>query len=64
MHHIFTSHGFSSFFERLTHRLWTDVIGVPQFHQFAGQQAKSPTPPSRGWLAARQRDQVRLLFAI
>ena len=64
MHHIFTNHGFSSFFERLPHRLRTDVIGVPQFHQPAGQQTDGPPPPPGGWLAARQGDQVRFLFAI
>jgi hypothetical protein len=64
MHHIFTNHGFSSFFERLPHRLRTDVLGVPQFHQLAGQQTNGPTPSSRRRLAARQRDQVSLLFAV
>jgi hypothetical protein len=64
MHPIFTNHGFSSFFERLPHRLRTDVIGVPQFHQLAGQQTNGPTPPARRRLAARQRDQVSLLFAV
>jgi len=64
MHHLFTNHGFSSFFERLPHGLRTDAIGVPQFHQFAGQQTKGPTTPPGRWLAARQCDQVSLLFAI
>src|SRR5260370_39045582 len=64
MYHIFTNHGFSSFFERLPDRLRTDVLGVPQFHQPAAQQTDGPPPPPGGWLAARQCDQVRLLFAI
>src|SRR4051812_36750731 len=64
MHHIFTNHGFNSFFERLPHRLRTDVIGVPQFHQLAGQQTNGPTTPPGRWLAACQRDQVSLLFAV
>src|ERR1700730_3507363 len=64
MHHLFTNHGFNSFFERLPHRLRTDVIGVPQFYQRAGQQTNGPTTPSGGRLAARQRDQLSLLVAI
>jgi len=64
MHHIFTSHGFSSFFECLPDRLRRDVLGVPQFHQPASQQTDGPAPPPGGWLAARQGDQVRFLFAI
>jgi hypothetical protein len=64
MHHIFTSHGLSSFFERLPHRLRTNAIGVFQFDHFLGQQANGPTPSSGGRLATGQGDQVSLLFAI
>jgi hypothetical protein len=64
MHHIFTSHGFSSFFERLPHGLRTDAVGVPQFDQFAGQQTNGPTTSSRGRLAACQRNQVGFLLTI
>src|SRR5205807_676541 len=64
IHHIFTNHGFSSFFERLPHGLGTDTIRVPQFDHFAGQQTQGPAPSSRRWLAAGQRDQVGLLLTI
>jgi hypothetical protein len=64
MHHIFTSHGFSSFFERLPHGLWTGAVGVLQFDQLLGQQANGPTPSPGGRLATGQGDQVGLLFAI
>jgi hypothetical protein len=64
MHHIFTSHGLSSFFERLPHGLRTDAISVFQFDHFLGQQANGPTPSSGGRLATGQGDQVSLLVAI
>jgi hypothetical protein len=64
MHHIFTSHGLSSFFERLPHGFRTDALSVLQFDHFRGQQANGPPPSSGGRLATGQGDQVRLLFAI
>src|SRR5947208_2728335 len=64
MHHIFTSHGLSSFFERLPHSLRTDAIAVLQLHELLGEQANGPAAPSGGRLATGQGDQVSLLFAI
>src|SRR3954453_1469535 len=64
MHHIFTSHGLSSFFERLPHGLGTDAVGVFHLYHLRGQQANGPTPSSGGRLATGQGDQVSLLFAI
>src|SRR5437762_156096 len=64
MHHTVTNHGFRSFFEHLPHGLRTGALGMPPFHQLAGQQTKGPTTPPGGWLAARQRDPLSLPFAV
>jgi hypothetical protein len=64
MHHIFTSHGLSSFFERLPHGLGADAVGVFHLHHLLGEQANGPTPSSGGRLATGQGDEVGLLFAI
>src|SRR5579863_4780178 len=52
------------FFERLTHRLGSDALGVSQLHELAGEQAYGPAAAARRWLAARQRNQASLLIAV